>query len=203
MNRRHLVLLTFLLPLVFFFNGTAWAERWVVYDYYYNGNGLAGSIYFDFDGSNLSLGSSSFGYSTYNDTITNTLLFSGSWAVLGSVQDNALVPDPYARFVQTSAGSGSIVWAPDTPYGYCAPLLLGSMFSGNGAATYQSVQQEVPGTLVVWTRANRSGLFVQNYYLGVQHTFYAINETVPEPSSLPAVLCGLGGVVGVSLRRKR
>lgn len=60
-----------------------------------------------------------------SSSATFDLVLADGWAVCGSVFGGGFVPDPYATFVGSDAGSGYITWAANTPVGYTTSLLLG------------------------------------------------------------------------------
>lgn len=188
--------------------GSASAERWVVWDWrpsVFDGvhtPGVPDSIYFDFNGENLVLASPSYSWAYATIVDTYSLLFSGTWAVMGTVENDVLTPDPYASFVQTSVGSGTVVWAPGTPQGYTAPLLLGARFHGDGGATYPETGGSYTATLVLWEHKVECGQYQFDYLSRWTHAFDAVNNTVPEPSGLLALVCGLGSL-GLPWRRRR
>ena len=201
--RRFLLLMVFSVMIVSAMCNSVSAERWVVYDYCYWGNGSAGSIYFDFDGQNLMLGSKSYSWNGYTEKITSTLLLSGTWAACGTIQGNMMTPDPYAQFVATPDGTGSVSWLPGTPQGYTAPLIIGARFDGSGAASYEPSYDRFTASAVVWTRVNMSGISNRDSYFSADHTFYATCNSVPELSSLFALSAGIGSIGGIIIRKRK
>ena len=134
------------------------------------------------------------------------LLFSGNWAAFGTIDSSgSLVPDLYATFLYDGHG-GRVQWARNTPFGYTAPLMLGSSFIGDGAATYYDYSYSEPtgrstrGTLVLWSSLARRPL-EDDTYTARSHTFYVVSN-IPEPSSVLALFCGLVCLAGAALRRK-
>ncbi|MDI7277469.1 MAG: hypothetical protein QME94_15940, partial [Anaerolineae bacterium] len=101
---------------------------------------------------------------------------------------------------------GRVQWAPNAPFGYIAPLMLGNPFIGDGAATYYDYSYSEPtgrstrGTLVLWSSLARRPL-EDDTYTAKSHTFYVVSN-VPEPSGVLAIFCGLVGLAGAALRRK-
>jgi hypothetical protein len=182
--------------------GPAGAEEWVVFGISPDEADGYSSITFDFSNNVLSLNTFSIGTAGGSSNESWTLLFSGVWAAMGTVDTaNDLTPDPYATFIYDGTG-GHVHWAADTPEGYTAQLLLGYSFNGDGAPTYSSYYYgdyvPIAGTLVLRDRVFSAPDLDQ--FANTSHTFYA---TVPEPSSLLALVCGLVGMGGLVRRRQK
>lgn len=144
---------------------------------------------FTFDGTSLTV--NRFGISTVggSSSTASELILSGRWAVFGWVDDNILTPDPYASLVD-----GRVHWAPNTPVGYTANLLLGYRFEGDGAPMYQQhpsyiypLQQGT--TLMIRTFSPRMGYDYPDRYSFKSHVFTA--TYVPEPEALAGVMSGI------------
>lgn len=187
--------------------GTARCDSWTVQQLVgtnpYGGHTYR-SIVFIFDGTYLTLNTNYI--ETYDMVATileTTLIASGNWAVCGSVRNGEWTPDPYATFVIEGNG-GHIEWAFNTPAGYITDLLLGASFIGNGAARYDwtmpaygyPVWQSGSVTATLIRDYRHDGFWPSECYAIVQpvsHTFVA-TYPVPEPSSILALICGLGSI---------
>ncbi|MEN6521726.1 MAG: PEP-CTERM sorting domain-containing protein [Armatimonadota bacterium] len=162
---------------------------------------------FTFSGGRLSLNSTATstgggGSSTH----TWQLLFSGNWAVAGTIDETgSIIRDPYATFIYDKHG-GYINWASDTPSGYTTQLLLGYRFDGDWAETYQNYEYEQPfgepvtGTLVLWDYLVRCPL-ENDIYTPQNHEFSV--TAVPEPSSIGILGFAVWGLGTVSIRKKQ
>ena len=167
-------------------------------------------ITFTLDSDILSLNTQAIGTDSGSSSVAWKLMFSGDWAVFGSVDPSgALTRDPYASFNYDGLG-GSISWATNTPDGYTAPLLFGYDFTGNGATTYSEYAGgepsgvETTGTLVLKEylpmRSHEQDIYTaQSHDLNSGNIVYVSN--VPEPPALVAMLCGIVGLAGTLLRR--
>lgn len=189
--------------------GAAGADEWVVWDYYNDPFGASHNPIEE--GTSRFVASFADGRLSFSDTYAKTvggssashwtLLFAGNWGVFGSVNEHGvLLPDPYATFVIEGPAAGYVVWAPETPFGYTASLLLGHRFVGDGAVTYYSNidRPEVTGTLVL--ELGRQW-YTYRAYTEREHVFEA--TYVPEPAGVLAMTTGLVGLWSVSLRRHR
>lgn len=173
------------------------------------------SMTFSFDNTHLTLNTSylrTWVANTLNTTTYSlTLIPSGNWAVCGSVSNGVLTPDPYATFVPSGNG-GYVHWVPGAPSGYQAHLLLGAAFAGNAAATYDwtlshynDVLQSGSVTATLIRDYRTDGFWAYQCSADVapiSHDF-VVNSPVPEPSSILALLCGIGGLGGVMWRSRR
>lgn len=132
--------------------------------------------------------------------------YSGLWAVCGSVNtEGVCTPDPYASFIESGPGSGTVQWSDTTPEGYITRLILGGSFTGNGARTYENIYN---GQSRGYTTA---ALALHDMYLGGNaHNYTALSYTfdiannealVPEPAGIMLTLWGLGSMAYV-LKRK-
>jgi len=188
--------------------GTAWSETWSVKCIPEDIAQGCNNIMFSFENNVLSLNTSSISTQGGSSVQRWVLLFSGNWAVCGSVdEDGNLVKDPYADFIVDNSG-GYINWSPETPFGYTTTLLLGASFIGDGAKTYYDYTfgepsgRETTGTLVLWEYFTRRPLEADTY-TKKSHTFTAVYEPVPEPSSILTLAIVLSGAVSMGLRRAK
>jgi hypothetical protein len=170
-------------------------------------------IIFTFENDTLSLNTEAISTEGGSSCEVWQLKFSGNWAACGTIDGAGnLLSDPYATFVYEARG-GHIQWAPNTPSGYTAPLMLGFSFSGDGAATYEDYgvfnyetgQYEPTGRTTTGTLVQRHYLALRSdemdIYDPLTHTFQA--TPVPEPPSILALMCGFVGLVGYMGRSKR
>ena len=194
----------------------AQATTWQVAHWGHNAPGLGWdeetSAWFDFDGRHMTVGGQI--WRSVNDIETTTpidpiaqgqVFLYGTWAVCGSVANNVFTPDPYATFVITAPGYGYVSWSANTPSGYVAPVVMGALFAGCGSGTppYSSVTGTIFGHREGW-----SGDFGQ--YIEYEanekkgpYTFYATAPLIPEPASILALVCGLGGVIALNRYRRK
>jgi hypothetical protein len=186
----------------------AYADTWTAYELPAGlepSEGCPRSIAFTFENDILSLDNTAVSVGDGGSSTESwTLLLSGNWAVLGTIDSGNLIADPYATFNYQGNG-GYITWALNTPVGYNASLLLGASFSGDLAPTYHDYQLYEPtgssttGTMALWHSLDRRPQ-ENDYYIGLSHTFTATH--VPEPSSILALLIGLNGFIGIIIKRK-
>lgn len=191
--------------------GTAHTDIWVAFDspeWAELPEWSPTQMVFTFDGGRLTINTSTISEDSGSGTESWTLLFSGDWAVLGTIDDSgSLVPDSYATFVYDGYG-GYVDWVADTPSGYIAPLLLGASYIGDGAMTYEEYAEYQPtgytvtGGIVLWNNLPmRQG--ERELYTALGHTFYADSSVqVPEPAGILAMLTGLSGFLGLMVRRR-
>lgn len=186
------------------------AVSWVVFDIdrdfhsYHNPLIGPGQIVYNLDNNQLTLDPDTVDTIGGSSAYHWNLLFSGQWAVLGSIGlDDVFTPDPYAGFVETGVGEGRIDWAEGTPDGYTTNLILGGAFAGDGAASYQErnafPEETITGTLVLH-RMFQGGS--GHEYEVRSNSIPIAYQAVPEPSSLIMFLIGLPGLRGLRQRRR-
>lgn len=191
------------------------ADTWTAFTYD-GGNPLAtGSpshMSFTFDNNLLSLNSSSIRTVGGSSAMTWNLLFSGNWAVCGTIDEfGAYVPDVYASF-EADAQGGYVRWAGNTPDGYQTRLLVGMPFEGNNATAYTSQWGspigEVRASLALNTHPTIWGSNY-NLYESVSYSFTAAYTPitaatpVPEPTGLISLLAGAVSMMGFRAKRNR
>lgn len=187
---------------VLILGSSASAVSWVVFDvdrdfpYYHNPLIGPGQIVYNLEDNHLTLNPDSVHTVGGSSAYHWNLLFSGRWAVVGSIGvDDVLTPDPYASFVETEHGEGYVSWDSATPDGYTTSLVLGGWFIGNGAATYQEQNvfpsDTVTGTLVLH-RMFQGG--IGHEYELRSHTLDITYQVVPEPSCMIMFALGLAGL---------
>jgi hypothetical protein len=190
---------------------------------------LPSTITLQLSGSNLLLNNTLIWQPGGSSAWNRRIRLSGVWGACGTVDANgSLVADPYATFVilanETPPPSlpdwndplpawvdtwyclGYVQWAPDTPEGYTAPLVLGADFAGNGASAYHYeddwVTSDAVGTSALQdTYGYGHGCYGVVQYYALSHTFSATHA--PEPSSMLALLAGVGGLAAVRRRTRR
>ena len=188
---------------------------------------LPSTMTLQLSGSNLLLNNTLIWQPGGSSAWNRTIRLSGAWGACGTVDANgSLVADPYATFVilanetpppslpdqndyplsawvDTWSRLGYVQWAPDTPVGYTAPLVLGAGFAGNEATAYHYeddyIYSDAIGTFVLQdTYAYGHGCYGVAQYYALSHTLSATH--VPEPSSMLALLAGVGGLAAVRRR---
>ena len=189
------------------------ADTWTAFSYS-GGNPLANGspsqMSFTFDNNRLSLNSNRIWTVGGSSAMTWTLLFSGSWAALGTIDESgAVIPDVYANFEADGLGGGYVRWASNTPAGHSTTLLVGVPFEGNGAAAYTnrwgSPIGEVTASLALNTHPSVWGSNY-NLYDPVSHSFSAAYEpvqAVPEPTGLLSLLAGSISIMGFMTKKNR
>lgn len=187
------------------------ADTWSAFTYD-GGNPLAdgspGQMSFSFDNNHLSLNSSRVWTVGGSSAMTWSLLFSGNWAVCGTIDEfGAYVPDSYATFESDGQG-GYVRWASNTPGGYQTNLLVGMPFEGDGATAYTSrwgsPLGDVTASLVLNTHPSIWGPNY-NLYEPVSHSFSAActpTPAAPEPSGLISLIAGGMSLLGFGMKRK-
>lgn len=194
-------------------SGAAGADSWTVFSYP-GGNPIApgypSEIAFTLHNGMLSLNSSTIATVGGSSSTTWKLLFSGNWAVCGTVDESgSYARDPYATFVASGQG-GHIEWAGNTPLGYSAPLMVGASFAGAGASNYTCQWGRPINDVTATLALNRHPTFwgpEYNLYDSVEHTFYASYaqgaSPVPEPMGLLTLLTGAVSLGGFAHRTRR
>lgn len=211
--RRPYFLCTLIAFATLVFSGAAVADSWTVFSYP-GGNPIApgypSEIAFTLHNGMLSLNSDTIATVGGSSSTTWKLLFSGNWAVSGTVDESgSYAPDPYAKFVASGQG-GHIEWAENTPIGYSAPLIVGASFAGDGASSYTSQWgrpiSDVTATLALNSHPTFWGP-EYNLYDSVGHTFYAAYAQgaapVPEPTGMLTLLTGAVSLAGFAHRTRR
>jgi hypothetical protein len=191
------------------------ADTWTPFAYD-GGNPLAtgspSQMSFTFGNNHLSLNSNSISTVGGSSAMTWNLLFSGNWAVCGTIDESgAYVPDLYASF-ETDGQGGYVRWANNTPDGHLTSLLVGMPFEGDGATAYTSRWGSPLGEVTASLALNtHPSLWGSNYnlYEPVSHSFNAAYSAVhpmaavPEPSGLISLLAGGISLLGCGVRRNR
>ncbi len=153
-------------------------------------------IYFAFDNRNLSINAYQHRFEIYGQGQWRgyqlwEVFFTGVWATTGTLSDDGVMtPDPYATFVIESDGVGHVQWAPGTPVGYRAPVVVGGYRLRPDGGHWISLTMRRTWYDIEF------GYDITNE--DRQHTFYA--DYVPEPGSIVALLAGLAGL---AWRRRR
>ena len=212
--KRQLLLSVLILTICALTSSGALADAWTVFTY--DGSnpvvpGLPSDITFTFDNTHLSLNSSKIATVGGSSSMEWTLLFSGIWAVCGTIDESGnYTADPYASFTAHDQG-GSIEWKAGTPSGYATQLILGGSFIGDGASTYVSQWGEpiceVKATLALNTHPSIWGA-EYNLYEAASHTFLTQYSPVspamvPEPMGLLTLLTGAISIAGFGFRARR
>lgn len=157
-------------------------------------------ITFTFEDNQLSLNTHAVQTVGGSSAIRWELMFSGEWAVCGSIVDNQLIRDPYATFIPSDNHNGSVQWAENTPVGYSTHLLLGADFEGCGKRSYTPLYggirgAPISGTLVLMEApAFRADYYYKYWKEAEGFAAYAPSMAVPEASSLALALPGILGL---------
>lgn len=205
--------ITLLFAFIIFASARLCAETWTAFTYD-GGNPLASGspsqMSFTFDNNRLSLNSNRVWTLGGSSAMTWNLLFSGSWAACGTIDENgAYVPDAYASFEADGLG-GYVRWASATPSGYHTNLLVGTPFAGNGAAAYTSTWgspiENVSASLALNTHPSMWGSDYNlyepmSYRFSAAYTSVQAVAAVPEPIGLVSLLVGGISMLGFGSKR--
>lgn len=188
------------------------ADTWTAFNYDGGNpvaNGSPSQMAFTFNNNRLSLNSSRIWTVGGSSAMTWTLLFSGSWAACGTIDESgAYIPDVYASFEADGQG-GYVRWAGNTPEGYRTRLLVGVPRTGDSAAAYTSRWGspigEIRASLALNTHPSIWGSDY-NLYESVSHSFsaaYMPVQAVPEPTGLLSLFAGGVSILGFGMKRNR